>query len=70
VTNTLAFQAGSGVGAYGGTTSLTAALTAGSVGVPNKTVAFSINGSSVGNATTDANGVATLTGVTLRANNG
>ena len=64
-TTTLAFQTGSGVGVYGGTTSLAATLTAGSVGVPNETVAFSINGTSVGSATTDPNGVATLGGVSL-----
>ena len=61
------FQAGSGVGTYGGTTNLTATLltATGSVGLPNETVAFSLNGTSLGTATTDANGVATLSGVSL-----
>ena len=39
-TTTLTFQSGSGVGTYGGTTSLTATLMAGPADVPNETVAF------------------------------
>ena len=50
---------------YGGTTSLTATLLSSGAGVPNETIAFSVHGSSVGTATTNANGVAILTGVCL-----
>jgi hypothetical protein len=52
-------------GTYGGTTSLTATLSAASVGVPGKSVDFALNGSSVGSAVTDGSGVATLSGVSL-----
>ena len=47
---------------YGGTTTLTATLS-GSAGVPGKSIAFTVNGLSVGSAMTDAAGVATLSGV-------
>ena len=52
-------------GTYGGTTSLTATLTGGGSGVSGKTIAFTLNGSSVGTATTNGSGVATLAGVSL-----
>ncbi len=49
-------------GAYGGNTAaaLTATLTAGGGGVSGKTISFSLNGTNVGSATTNASGVATL----------
>jgi hypothetical protein len=52
-------------GTYGGTTTLTATLTAGGSGVPGKSVEFTLNGSDVGGATTDASGVAELDNVSL-----
>jgi len=52
-------------GTYGGTTTLTATLTAGGVGVANQTVTFTLNGISVGSATTDGSGVVTLQNVSL-----
>jgi hypothetical protein len=55
-------------GTYGGTTTLTATLTSASGNtppVPGKTITFTLNGNSVGPATTDANGVATLSNVSL-----
>ena len=52
-------------GTYGGTTTLSATLTSASVGVSGKTVTFTLNGGSVGTDTTDVNGVATLSGVSL-----
>ena len=59
----------SGSGTYGGTATLTATLTADGSGVANEPVAFTfINGTVVttlGTATTNASGVATLTGVSL-----
>jgi sugar lactone lactonase YvrE len=59
----------SGSGTYGGTSKLTATLLAGGNGIANEPVTFTfINGNTVttvGSATTDANGVATLTGVSL-----
>jgi uncharacterized delta-60 repeat protein/CSLREA domain-containing protein len=55
----------SGSGAFGGMASLTATLM--SLGSPlnGKTVNFSLNGTPVGNAVTNSNGVATLSGVSL-----
>ena len=52
---------------FGGTTTLAATLTktSDSSTVSNKTVSFTLNGSSVGNAVTNANGVATLSNVSL-----
>jgi hypothetical protein len=55
----------SGSGVYGGTGGLTATISPIVNGVP---VAFLINGRSVGSANTDASGVATLSGVSLRDN--
>jgi Carboxypeptidase regulatory-like domain/Bacterial Ig-like domain (group 3) len=52
-------------GTYGGTTTLSATLTSGGNDVPGETVSFMLNGSSVGGATTDANGVAELDDVSL-----
>ena len=54
-------------GTYGGTTTLTATLTSGSpaTGVSAKSVAFTLNGNSVGAATTNASGIATLNGASL-----
>jgi len=47
-------------GNSGGTASLTATLTSGTTSTSGKTVAFTVNGASVGTATTDASGKATL----------
>lgn len=52
-------------GTYGGTVNLSATLTAGGNGVSGKSVAFTLNGNSVGSGTTDASGVATLSNVSL-----
>jgi hypothetical protein len=52
-------------GAYGGTTTLSATLTSGGNGVPGESVSFTVNSSSVGSATTNASGVATLQNVSL-----
>ncbi len=65
VATSLSFSSTSVVGAYGGTTSLSATLTDGGLAISNKTVRFSIDGSAVGTATTNASGVATLAGVGL-----
>lgn len=48
-----------------GTAALSATLTATGVPVSGKTVAFSLNGNSVGSATTDAAGVATIANASL-----
>jgi|GEM_PF-1608191 len=60
-----AISAVSGTGTFGGTATLTATLTSGGSGIGGKTVSFTLNGSAVGNAMTDSNGVATLSGVSL-----
>ena len=54
-------------GTYGGTTTLTATLTAGSVGVPGQTITFTLNGQpfSGNTAVTNSSGVATLQNVSL-----
>jgi len=54
-------------GTYGGTTNLSATLTkvSGGTGIPNEQVTFKLNGNSVGSATTNANGVATVSNVSL-----
>jgi hypothetical protein len=52
-------------GSYGGTTTLSATLASGANGVPNETVSFKLNGSSVGSAATNASGVATLNNASL-----
>ncbi len=52
-------------GTYGGTTTLSATLTSGGNGVAGKTVSFTVHGGSIGGATTDSNGVATLNDVSL-----
>jgi hypothetical protein len=51
----------SGSGTYGGTATVTARLTSNGLPVSGKTIAFGINGNSVGTGTTDATGVATVT---------
>lgn len=55
----------SGGGAYGGSATLNATLTSSSVPLANQIVAFTLNGNPVGSALTDANGVATLGGISL-----
>ncbi len=52
-------------GNYGGTTSLTATLTSGSTGLSGKSISFTLNGNTVGTATTNSNGVATLNNVSI-----
>ncbi|MDX6479553.1 MAG: trimeric autotransporter adhesin [Gaiellaceae bacterium] len=52
-------------GVYRGTTTLSATLAFGAHPVAGETVSFTLNGTSVGSATTDANGVATLPNVSL-----
>jgi Bacterial Ig-like domain (group 3)/Calx-beta domain/MBG domain len=50
---------------YGGTATLTATLKANGVGLPNQLITFTLNGTSVGTATTDSQGHATLSNVPL-----
>jgi uncharacterized repeat protein (TIGR02543 family) len=57
---TSALSTSSATGVYGGTVALSATLTAGGTGLAGRTVQFTLNGLSVGSATTDASGVATL----------
>jgi hypothetical protein len=52
-------------GPFGGTTDLSATLTDTGVGVVGATINFALNGTGVGSAITDANGVAVLTGASL-----
>ena len=55
----------SGSGTYGGTATLTATLTEGGFPLAGKSIDFTLNSNSVGSATTDGSGVATLSGVSL-----
>ncbi|MDX1407960.1 MAG: YDG domain-containing protein, partial [Saprospiraceae bacterium] len=50
---------------YGNTVNLTASLVSYGAGVNGKTINFTLNGSSVGNAVTNSSGVATLNAVSL-----
>jgi hypothetical protein len=62
---TTALSAVSGSGTYGATATLLATLSANGTGVAGKTIAFSLNGTTLGSATTGSSGIATLTGVSL-----
>jgi uncharacterized delta-60 repeat protein/CSLREA domain-containing protein len=55
----------SGAGVYNATATLNATLTAGGSPLTGKTVAFTLNGVSVGTAATNASGVATLSNVSI-----
>ena len=55
----------SATGTYGGTVNLSATLTDGVSPLSGKTVAFSLNGNSVGSAVTDGSGIASLSNVSL-----
>ncbi len=50
-------------GTYGGTATLSATLSSGGSPVAGRTVSFTLNGAPAGSATTDAGGVATVSGV-------
>ena len=63
-TTSLAFGS-TASGTYGGTATLAATLIEGGLWLGNKIVTFSLNGASVGTATTNTNGVATLADVSL-----
>ena len=52
-------------GVYGGTTSVAATLTSASSPVAGRDVSFTLNGSPAGTATTNASGIASVTGVSL-----
>jgi subtilisin family serine protease len=62
---TLAVTAATGT--YGGVVNLSATLTSSSSGVKDKSIAFTLNGNAVGNATTNASGVAMLSNASLGA---
>ena len=55
----------SGSGTYGDNATLTATLKSGTTALSNKTVSFKLNGTAVGTGTTDSDGIATLSGVSL-----
>ena len=52
-------------GTYGGTVTLSAVLSANGVGVSGKNITFKLNGVTVGTATTDSTGTATLNNISL-----
>jgi hypothetical protein len=52
-------------GTYGGTTTLSATLTSAGLPVAGRTVSFTINGANKGSASTNNNGVASLSGVSI-----
>jgi len=52
-------------GIYGGTVSLSGTLTSSSLPLSNKSISFTLNGTSVGSAISDGSGLAILTGVSL-----
>lgn len=55
----------SAAGPFNGTTTLAATLTTDGNGVSGKSISFTLNGNNVGSATTDVNGLATLSKVSL-----
>lgn len=57
-------------GTYGNTVSLATTLTANGAVLNNQLITFSLNGATVGTATTDVNGVATLNNISLSGING
>jgi hypothetical protein len=57
--------ASAATGTYGGQVNLSATLKAGTTALSGRTVAFTLNGSAVGTATTDASGIATVNNVFL-----
>ncbi len=64
-TSATSLAAAPATGTFGGTTTLSATLTSSGSGVSGKSVAFTLNGSSVGSASTNGSGVATLSSVSL-----
>ena len=64
-TQSTALSVSPAAGSFGGTVNLSATLTAGASGLSGKTVTFSLNGTSVGPATTNSSGVATLSSASL-----
>src|SRR5439155_13001818 len=60
----------SATGTYGGTVDISATLTFSGSPLSGKSISFTLNGTAKGSATTDANGVAALTGVSLAGING
>jgi hypothetical protein len=65
VTTVTSLSVNSASGTQGGTVNLSATLTDGTNGIGGKTVSFTLNGASVGNAVTNANGVASLANASL-----
>jgi len=65
VTTITSLSVNSATGTQGGTVNLSATLTDGTNGISGKTVSFTLNGVSAGNAVTNANGVASLSNASL-----
>jgi uncharacterized delta-60 repeat protein len=65
IDNELTFSQITGRAFIGGPATLTTRLTSGGLPLSGKSVSFSLNGLSVGQATTDASGVATLSNVSI-----
>ncbi len=67
--NPTALSSVGGTAVVGGTATLTATLlnSTTNAGIPNESVAFTLNGAAVGSATTNSSGVATLTGIASSA---
>ncbi len=62
---TTSLNVAAGTGTYGGSVNLSGTLTSGASGIGGKSLVFTLNGTSVGSATTNASGTATLTNVSL-----
>ncbi|MET3542612.1 hypothetical protein ABID22_003342, partial [Pontibacter aydingkolensis] len=60
-----ALEVATATGTYGGTTSFSATLTSGGSPLSDKTISFTLNGSPVGSAITNSNGIATLSNVSI-----
>ena len=65
VRTSTALSVNSTTGTYGGSVTLSATLTANDAPLASKTISFTFNSTTVGTATTDSNGTATISGVSL-----
>ncbi len=69
VVHSTAIPTAAAAGAYGGTATATVTLTSSGAPLANEPISFSLNGAGVGTVTTNASGVATLTGISLAGYN-
>lgn len=67
--NDVTISSVSGTGTFGETATLTAKVISAGIALSGKSVSFTLNGNAVGSSTTDSNGFATVTGISLSGAN-